>query len=46
MKDAVGCEDYNGQSLNTYCAESWGTLRDKFLTKNVQKQAADETTDN
>ncbi len=30
MKDAVGCEDYNGQSLNTYRAELWGTLRDKF----------------
>ncbi len=26
MKDAVGCEDYNGQSLNTYHAELWGTL--------------------
>ncbi len=44
MKDAVGCEDYNGQSLNTYRAELWGTLR--VSHKNVQKQAADETTDN
>ncbi len=33
MKDAVGCEDYNGQTLNTYRAKLWGTLRDKFLTK-------------
>ncbi len=33
MKDAVGCEDYNGQSLNTYRAELWGTLRDRFPTK-------------
>ncbi len=33
MKDAVGCEDYNGQSLNTDRAELWGTLRDKFPTK-------------
>ncbi len=33
MKDAVGCEDYNGQSLNTYPAELWGTLRDRFPTK-------------
>ncbi len=44
MKDAVGCEDYNGQSLNTYRAELWGTLR-QVSHKNVQKQAADETTD-
>ncbi len=33
MKDAVGWEDYNGQSLNMYHAELWGTLRDKFPTK-------------
>ncbi len=33
MKDAVGCEDYNGQSLNTHRAELWGTLREKFPTK-------------
>ncbi len=33
MKDAVGCEDYTGQTLNTYRAELWGTLRDKFPTK-------------
>ncbi len=33
VKDAVGCEDYNGQSLNTYRAELWGALRDKFPTK-------------
>ncbi len=32
MKEAVGCEDYNGQSLNTY-REIWGTWRDKFPTK-------------
>ncbi len=33
MKDVVGCVDYNGQSLNRYHAELWGTLRDKFPTK-------------
>ncbi len=33
MKNAVGCEDYNRQSLNMYRAELWGTLRDKFPTK-------------
>ncbi len=42
MKDAVGGRM---QSLNTYRAELWGTLRDRFPHKNVQKQAADETTD-
>ncbi len=31
MKDAVGCEDYNGQSLNTYRAELWGTLTERYV---------------